>query len=159
MVCRGDSGSRIKEKVNGVLETLGLTNLLRKLALKLTADQKQLISLGRGLVRDDVAAVLTDEPLTVIDPDLKFRLRRKLKEINEKYKLTLIYVTDDQNEAMTFAEQIVVMDRGKIVQVGTPRDLCEKPETTFVGYFIGSPAMNLFSCEVASEDEVLFLWN
>ena len=125
----------------------------------MTADQKQLISLGRGLVRDDVAAVLTDEPLTVIDPDLKFRLRRKLKEINEKYKLTLIYVTHDQNEAMTFAEQIVVMDRGKIVQVGTPRDLCEKPETTFVGYFIGSPAMNLFSCEVASEDEVLFLWN
>ena len=100
-----------------------------------------------------------DEPITVIDPDLKFRLRRKLKEINEKYKLTLIYVTHDQNEAMTFAEQIVVMDRGKIVQVGTPRDLCEKPETTFVGYFIGSPAMNLFSCEVASEDEVLFLWN
>ena len=125
----------------------------------MTADQKQLISLGRGLVRDDVAAVLMDEPLTVIDPDLKFRLRRKLKEINEKYKLTLIYVTHDQNEAMTFAEQIVVMDRGKIVQVGTPRDLCEKPETTFVGYFIGSPAMNLFSCEVASEDEVLFLWN
>ena len=159
LVCRGVSGSRIKEKVNGVVETLGLTNLLRKLALKLTADQKQLISLGRGLVRDDVAAVLTDEPLTVIDPDLKFRLRRKLKEINEKYKLTLIYVTHDQNEAMTFAEQIVVMDRGKIVQVGTPRDLFEKPETTFVGYFIGSPAMNLFSCEVASEDEVLFLWN
>ena len=125
----------------------------------MTADQKQLISLGRGPVRDDVAVVLTDEPLTVIDPDLKFRLRRKLKEINEKYKLTLIYVTHDQNEAMTFAEQIVVMDRGKIVQVGTPRDLFEKPETTFVGYFIGSPAMNLFSCEVASEDEVLFLWN
>ena len=156
LVCRGVSGSRIKEKVNEVVETLGLTNLLRKLALKLTADQKQLISLGRGLVRDDVAAVLTDEPLTVIDPDLKFRLRRKLKEINEKYKLTLIYVTHDQNEAMTFAEQIVVMDKGKIVQVGTPRDLFEKPETTFVGYFIGSPAMNLFSCEVASEDEVLF---
>ena len=156
LVCRGVSSSRIKEKVNEVAETLGLTNLLRKLALKLTADQKQLISLGRGLVRDDVAAVLMDEPLTVIDPDLKFRLRRKLKEINEKYKLTLIYVTHDQNEAMTFAEQIVVMDKGKIVQVGTPRDLFEKPETTFVGYFIGSPAMNLFSCEVASEDEVLF---
>ncbi len=127
------SSSRIKEKVNEVAETLGLTNLLRKLALKLTADQKQLISLGRGLVRDDVAAVLMDEPLTVIDPDLKFRLRRKLKEINEKYKLTLIYVTHDQNEAMTFAEQIVVMDKGKIVQVGTPRDLFEKPETTFCG--------------------------
>ena len=93
-----------------------------------------------------------DEPLTVIDPDLKFRLRRKLKEINEQYKLTLIYVTYDQSEAITFAEQIVVMDKGKIGQVGTPKDLFKKLETTFAVYFTGSPAMNLFTCEVASED-------
>lgn len=97
-----------------------------------------------------------DEPLTVIDPDLKFRLRRKLKEINEQYKLTLIYVTYDQSEAITFAEQIVVMDKGKIGQVGTPKDLFKKLETTFAVYFTGSPAMNLFTCEVASEDKVLF---
>ena len=97
-----------------------------------------------------------DEPLTVIDPDLKFRLRRKLKEINEQYKLTLIYVTYDQSEAITFAEQIVVMDKGKIGQVGTPKDLFKKLETTFAVYFTGSPTMNLFTCEVASEDKVLF---
>ena len=97
-----------------------------------------------------------DEPLTVIDPDLKFRRRRKLKEINEQYKLTLIYVTYDQSEAITFAEQIVVMDKGKIGQVGTPKDLFKKLETTFAVYFTGSPAMNLFTCEVASEDKVLF---
>ena len=95
-------------------------------------------------MRDDVAAVLMDEPLTVIDPDLKFRLRRKLKEINEFYKSTLIYVTHDQNEAMTFAHNIIVMDEGEIVQVGTPQELFERPMTTFVGYFIGAPAMNMF---------------
>jgi glycerol transport system ATP-binding protein len=110
----------------------------------MTADQKQLISLGRGLVRDDVAAVLMDEPLTVIDPDLKFRLRRQLKEINQKYRSTLIYVTHDQNEAMTFAENIIVMDAGKIVQVGSPAELFDRPKTTFVGYFIGAPGDELF---------------
>ena len=95
-----------------------------------------------------------DEPLTVIDPDLKFRLRRSLKEINEQYKTTLVYVTHDQNEAMTFADNIIVMDQGEIVQVGLPKDLFERPKTTFVGYFIGSPAMNLFETEIASSNEV-----
>ena len=80
-----------------------------------------------------------DEPLTVIDPDLKFRLRRKLKEINEQYKLTLIYVTYDQNEATTFAEKIVVMDKGKIGQVGAPKDLFKKLETMFAGTLQAHP--------------------
>ena len=95
-----------------------------------------------------------DEPLTVIDPDLKFRLRRNLKEINEQYKTTLVYVTHDQNEAMTFADNIIVMDQGEIVQVGLPKDLFERPKTTFVGYFIGSPAMNIFESEVSSDYSV-----
>jgi len=110
--------------------------------------------LGRGLVREDVAAVLMDEPLTVIDPDLKFRLRRKLKEINEEFKTTLVYVTHDQNEAMTFADNIIVMSEGEVVQAGTPKELFERPNTTFVGYFIGSPAMNLFETEASSNDSV-----
>jgi len=95
-----------------------------------------------------------DEPLTVIDPDLKFRLRRKLKEINEEFKTTLVYVTHDQNEAMTFADNIIVMSEGEVVQAGTPKELFERPNTTFVGYFIGSPAMNLFETEVSSENSV-----
>ena len=92
--------------------------------------------------------------LTVIDPDLKFRLRRKLKEINEEFKTTLVYVTHDQNEAMTFADNIIVMSEGEVVQAGTPKELFERPNTTFVGYFIGSPAMNLFETEVNSNNEV-----
>ena len=152
--CRDFTKSKIDERVNSVAETLNLNSYLDLPARKLTADQKQLISLGRGLVREDVAAVLMDEPLTVIDPDLKFRLRRNLKEINEQYKTTLVYVTHDQNEAMTFADNIIVMSEGEVVQTGSPKDLFERPNTTFVGYFIGSPAMNLFESEVASETEV-----
>ncbi len=101
--CREFTKDKIEQRVKAVSDTLNLSSFLNSPARKLTADQKQLISLGRGLVREDVAAVLMDEPLTVIDPDLKFRLRRNLKEINEQYKTTLVYVTHDQNEAMTFA--------------------------------------------------------
>ena len=150
--CRNFSEEKIEERVKSVSDTLRLSTFLNMPARKLTADQKQLISLGRGLVREDVAAVLMDEPLTVIDPDLKFRLRRNLKEINEEYKTTLVYVTHDQNEAMTFADNIIVMDQGEIVQVGLPKDLFERPKTTFVGYFIGSPAMNLFKTQLHSDN-------
>ena len=152
--CRDFSKSKTEERVNSVAETLNLKSFLNSPARKLTADQKQLISLGRGLVREDVAAVLMDEPLTVIDPDLKFRLRRNLKEINEEYKTTLVYVTHDQNEAMTFADNIIVMSDGEVVQTGSPKELFERPNTTFVGYFIGSPAMNLFESEASSNDSV-----
>ena len=152
LICRKVSRDIIKKKVYEVAETLNLHHHLTKSAKKLTADHKQLISLGRGLVRDEVSAILMDEPLTVIDPDLKFRLRRTLKEINEKYKTTLIYVTHDQNEAMTFAENIVVMDHGSIVQSGSPKELFEKPHTTFVAYFIGSPAMNMYSCSIENNN-------
>jgi glycerol transport system ATP-binding protein len=86
--------------------------------------------------------VLFDEPLTVIDPQLKWQLRRKLKQIHHELRLTLIYVTHDQVEALTFADQVVVMTRGRAVQVGTPAQLFERPSHAFVGHFIGSPGMN-----------------
>jgi glycerol transport system ATP-binding protein len=89
-----------------------------------------------------VSAVLFDEPLTVIDPHLKWQLRRKLKQIHQELKLTLIYVTHDQVEALTFAEQVVVMTRGRAVQTGSASELFDRPQHTFVGHFIGSPGMN-----------------
>jgi glycerol transport system ATP-binding protein len=110
--------------------------------------QKQKISLGRGLVRSDVAAILFDEPLTVIDPHSKWSLRREPKRIHQEFKLTLIYVTHDQAEALTFADQVVVLHEGRIVQVGSPTDLFERPTHTFVGHFIGSPGMNIIPCEI-----------
>jgi glycerol transport system ATP-binding protein len=94
---------------------------------------------------------LFDEPLTVIDPHLKWQLRRKLKQVHQELKLTLIYVTHDQVEALTFAEEVVVMTRGKAVQIGSAEDLFEKPAHTFVGHFIGSPGMNFLAGEVDAQ--------
>ncbi len=89
-----------------------------------------------------------DEPLTVIDPHLKWQLRSKLKELQQRIKRTMIYVTHDQTEALTFADQVVVMNNGEVVQTGTPIELFDKPRHTFVGHFIGSPGMNFLPCEV-----------
>ena len=143
---RGLPSSKITQRVHEVAEILDLTSFLNKRAAGLAADAKQKVSLGRGLVRSDVAAILFDEPLTVIDPQLKWDLRRKIKEIHEQLKLTFIYVTHDQVEALTFADKVVVMYEGEIVQSGTPQELFENPEHTFVGYFIGSPGMNFLEC-------------
>ncbi len=143
---RGQHGDAVDRRVREVADILDLTPVLKKRAAGLAADAKQKISLGRGLVRSDVAAILFDEPLTVIDPHLKWNLRRKLKDIHEQLKLTFIYVTHDQVEALTFADKVVVMYEGEIVQVGTPQELFETPEHTFVGYFIGSPGMNFLEC-------------
>lgn len=134
--------TEVKKRVLEIAEILDLTPFLDRRAAGLAADAKQKISLGRGLVRKDVAAILFDEPLTVIDPQLKWELRRKLKEINEQLKLTFIYVTHDQVEALTFADRVMVMYEGELVQSGTPQELFEHPDHKFVGYFIGSPGMN-----------------
>ena len=145
---RGVDEAEIKKRVSAIAEMLELTSTLSHRASGLTADGKQKISLGRGLVRDDVNVIMFDEPLTVIDPHLKWQLRSKLKELQQRIKRTMIYVTHDQTEALTFAEQVVVMNNGEVVQTGTPIELFEKPMHTFVGHFIGSPGMNLLPCEV-----------
>ncbi len=145
---RGINETEVRERVMEIAEILDLTPFLSKRAAGLAADAKQKISLGRGLVRSDVAAILFDEPLTVIDPQMKWHLRRKLKEIHERLRLTFIYVTHDQVEALTFADQVAVMFEGEIVQIGSPQDLFENPEHRFVGYFIGSPGMNFLECTI-----------
>jgi len=135
-------------RVEEIARLLDLTSVLDRRARNLTADAKQKISLGRGLVRPDVAAILFDEPLTVIDPHLKWQLRSTLKELHRKLDLTMIYVTHDQTEALTFADTVVVMHDGSVVQTGTPEELFERPAHTFVGHFIGSPGMNVLPGEV-----------
>jgi len=152
---RGVDVNTIRDRVKEVAEMLGLEDMLNRKAAGLGADQKQKISMGRGLVRDDVAAVLFDEPLTVIDPHLKWQLRRKLKEIHEKLRLTLVYVTHDQTEALTFADKVVVLYAGQVVQLGTPQDLFEAPAHTFVGYFIGSPGMNFMDCHLSGNQAIV----
>jgi glycerol transport system ATP-binding protein len=146
---RGLAAAEIARRVDRIADSLELTSVLPRRATRLTADQKQILSLGRGLVREDVAAILFDEPLTVIDPHRKWLLRRKLKEIHKQFRHTLIYVTHDQTEALTFADEVVVMQNGSVLQRGTPEALFLRPEHTYVGYFIGSPGMNVLPCEVA----------
>ncbi|MCP4765108.1 MAG: ABC transporter ATP-binding protein [Gammaproteobacteria bacterium] len=137
---------QVRQRVTEIAEMLDLSERLKQRASGLTADGKQKISLGRGLVREDVNAILFDEPLTVIDPHLKWQLRSKLKELHQQIGVTMIYVTHDQVEALTFADKVVVMYDGGVVQVGTPVELFNRPSHTFVGYFIGSPGMNVLPC-------------
>ena len=145
---RGLPRDRIAERVAEIARLLDLTPYLARKATRLSPDAKQKISLGRGLVRPDVAAILFDEPLTVIDPHLKWELRSKLKALHRALDLTMIYVTHDQTEALTFADTVVVMQDGEVVQSGTPQELFERPTHTFVGYFIGSPGMNILPAAV-----------
>jgi len=149
---RGVPKPEIEKRVAEIARLLDLTPDLDRRATRMTADAKQKISLGRGLVRPDVAAVLFDEPLTVIDPELKWQLRSKLKALHRDLDLTMIYVTHDQTEALTFADTVVVMHDGRVVQSGTPAELFEKPAHTFVGYFIGSPGMNIVPAEVKGRE-------
>ncbi|MEE4314524.1 MAG: ABC transporter ATP-binding protein [Desulfofustis sp.] len=145
---RGRSKKEIEPRVIELARMLDLEGNLHTKARHLTADAKQKISLGRGLIRQSVNAILFDEPLTVIDPQLKWQLRAQLKSLHKQFGFTMIYVTHDQTEALTFADEVVVMFEGEVVQVGTPEALFERPEHTFVGYFIGSPGMNIVPCGV-----------
>ncbi|MBJ2151801.1 ABC transporter ATP-binding protein [Paracoccus sp. IB05] len=154
LVCQGAPAAHRRKRVETIADRLGLGAVLNRPANALTADQKQLVSLGRGLVREDVAAILLDEPLTVIDPQQKFDLRRILKEINVEFGVTMVLVTHDQTEAMTFAEEVIVMNMGEVVQAGTPRELFEHPATRHVGSFIGAPAMN-FLAAVAQDGQAM----
>ncbi|WEX07434.1 ABC transporter ATP-binding protein [Chelativorans sp. AA-79] len=138
----------VSRRVREVIAMLGLDDRAGQRAQGLTGDEKQKISLGRGLVRADVNAILFDEPLTVIDPHLKWALRTQLKEMHRRFGHTMVYVTHDQTEALTFADTVVVMYEGEIVQIGTPEELFERPRHTFVGYFIGSPGMNLLPATI-----------
>jgi glycerol transport system ATP-binding protein len=141
---RAEIATRVKE----IARLLDLDRVLDRRASGVGPDLAQKISLGRGLVRPEVAAILFDEPLTVIDPHLKWELRSKLKALQRQLGVTMIYVTHDQTEALTFAEHVVVMQEGRVVQVGRPDQLFEEPAHTFVGWFIGSPGMNVLPARI-----------
>ncbi|MFT5799315.1 MAG: glycerol transport system ATP-binding protein [Candidatus Azotimanducaceae bacterium] len=152
---RGADPAYIKERVQQIAAMIGMEATLDRKARGLTADAKQKISLGRGMVREDVNALLFDEPLTVIDPHMKWELRTQLKSLHHEFGHTMIYVTHDQTEALTFADKVVVMYDGRVVQMGTPQQLFETPEHTFVGYFIGSPGMNVLEAKVEGNTAIL----
>ncbi|MFI6495832.1 ABC transporter ATP-binding protein [Nonomuraea typhae] len=140
--------AEVDQRVRTVARLLGLEEVLGRRSRRLDPGRQQIVSLGRGLVRPEVAAVLLDEPLTVIDPALKWTLRSKLKEIHRDTRHTLIYVTHDQTEALTFADEVVVLKDGAIVQSGEPAELFLSPAHEFVGHFIGSPGMNVLDAAI-----------
>ncbi|MBN2906272.1 MAG: ABC transporter ATP-binding protein [Rhodobacteraceae bacterium] len=148
---RGNDAAYVAQRVQAIAQMIGMQDVLDRKARGLTADAKQKISLGRGMVREDVNALLFDEPLTVIDPHMKWELRTQLKSLHHEFGHTMIYVTHDQTEALTFADKVVVMHDGRVVQIGTPQELFERPAHTFVGYFIGSPGMNLLPARIEGD--------
>ncbi|WP_283179792.1 ABC transporter ATP-binding protein [Gemmobacter sp. 24YEA27] len=152
---RGMDPAYIKARVDHIAQMIGMEAMLSRKARGLTADAKQKISLGRGMVREDVNAILFDEPLTVIDPHMKWELRTQLKQLHREFGHTMIYVTHDQTEALTFADKVVIMYDGRVVQMGTPEELFETPAHSFVGYFIGSPGMNFLEAQVEGDRATL----
>jgi glycerol transport system ATP-binding protein len=126
-----------------IAERLELTPWLDARSGSLSLFQKQLVAIGRALVRPDIALVLLDEPLTAVEPATKWQLRRAIKAVQRELGATMVYVTHDQTEALTFADRISVMHAGRILQTGTPEALYNRPDHEHVAHFIGSPGMNL----------------
>ncbi len=152
---RGLTRAAVQARVGLIAGMIGLEDILDRKARGLTTDAKQKISLGRGMVRESVNAILFDEPLTVIDPHLKWELRTQLKSLHRELGHTMIYVTHDQIEALTFADTVVMMHEGRVLQMGTPESLFETPAHTFVGHFIGSPGMNFLDATIEGNTAVI----
>ncbi|TCR98802.1 ATP-binding cassette domain-containing protein [Rhizobium sp. BK418] len=134
--------SEVSAKVNEAAATLKLTELLDRRPSQLSGGQRQRVAIGRAIVRNPQVFLL-DEPLSNLDAALRSETRVELSELHHRLGTTMIYVTHDQVEAMTMADKIVVLNKGRIEQVGSPMDLYNRPTNTFVATFIGSPKMNL----------------
>lgn len=134
----------IKKRVEDAAEILGLTELLERKPANMSGGQRQRVAMGRAIVRD-AKVFLMDEPLSNLDAKLRVQMRAEIAKIHQRIGATTVYVTHDQTEAMTLASRIVIMNEGKIQQVGTPQELYNRPANKFVAGFIGSPAMNFFT--------------
>lgn len=132
-----------------VAELFDLATVLEKKPRELSLFQKQLVGFAKALVRDDLAMVLLDEPLTAVEPAMKWRLRGTVKRAQTEMGTTMVYVTHDQTEALTFADEVSVLHGGRLLQTGTSEELFEKPAHAEVARFIGNPGMNLLPAEMA----------
>ena len=134
--------SAIEQRVKSAAEILGLHELLTRYPRQLSGGQRQRVAMGRAIVRDP-KVFLFDEPLSNLDAKLRVQMRSEIKELHRRLGTTTVYVTHDQIEAMTMSDTIVVMNKGRIEQIGSPLHLYDKPHNLFVAGFIGSPAMNM----------------
>ena len=137
----------IEGRVRETARLLEIEDLLQKKPRELSGGQRQRVAVGRALIRNP-EVFLFDEPLSNLDALLRERVRHELKELFRKVNATVVYVTHDQVEAMTLADKVVVLNQGKVQQVGKPEELYRSPANPFVASFIGSPSMNLFECRL-----------
>jgi len=147
---RGFRKTEIREKVQDIARLLEIDGLLDRLPRQLSGGQRQRVAMGRAIVRNP-QLFLFDEPLSNLDAKLRIQMRTEIRRLRERVATTGIYVTHDQVEAMTLADRIVVLDRGRIQQIGTPDEVYEAPETTFVAGFIGAPPMNLLAARLEAD--------
>ena len=144
----GRSATEIAERVKRAASVLDLDPYLERKPAALSGGQRQRVAMGRAIVRAP-KVFLFDEPLSNLDAKLRVQMRSEIRELHERLKTTTIYVTHDQTEAMTMADRIVVLNKGNVEQIGTPREVYETPVNLFVAGFIGSPQMNVVSGEIA----------
>jgi len=147
---RGASKAEIAERVKWAADILGLAHLLDRYPRQLSGGQRQRVAMGRAIVRNP-QVFLFDEPLSNLDAKLRVVMRGEIKGLHQRLGVTTVYVTHDQIEAMTMADRIVVMNGGKVEQVGAPLDLYDRPANLFVAGFIGSPAMNMIEGEITAD--------
>src|SRR5260221_5707013 len=138
----------IARRVENAARILDISELLGRKPKQLSGGQRQRVAMGRAIVRDP-KVFLFDEPLSNLDAKLRVQMRIEIKKVHQKVRTTTVYVTHDQVEAMTLADRVVVMNHGRIEQIGTPNELYHKPATKFVASFICSPAMNFLACRLA----------
>src|SRR5688572_14631283 len=143
--------AEIKKRVDEAARILDISELLDRKPKALSGGQRQRVAMGRAIVRNP-KVFLFDEPLSNLDAKLRVQMRTEIKKVHQKVRTTTVYVTHDQVEAMTLADRVVVMNQGRIEQVGSPNELYHRPATRFVASFIGSPAMNFVPCELEESD-------
>jgi multiple sugar transport system ATP-binding protein len=143
----GRSKAEIKAEVDKAADILSLTPLLARRPAQLSGGQRQRVAMGRAIVRHP-KVFLFDEPLSNLDAKLRVKMRAEIKALHQRLKSTIVYVTHDQIEAMTMADKIVVMNAGRVEQIGTPLELYDHPSNLFVATFMGSPAMNILPAKI-----------
>lgn len=151
LVNAGLAKTQCQQRISHVAAELGIEALLQQTARHLNLFEKQLVAVAKALVRPDVSLVLLDEPLTAVEPKIKWQLRQVLRKAQADLGVTMIYVTHDQTEALTFADQVSILTEQGILQTGSPQQIYESPAHEFVGHFVGSPGMNFVPAAVLTE--------
>jgi multiple sugar transport system ATP-binding protein len=149
---RGVPRNQVRVQVNTVAGLLGLDALLRRRPAALSGGERQRVAIGRAIARQP-RVLLCDEPFSNLDPPLRAALREEVAELHRRFGSTLVLVTHDQSEALLLGDRIAILDRGRLLQCGTPREVYEHPVHRFVATFVGSPPMNLLPCELVREGD------